>query len=531
MKYATLTRPVPQSEPLDVRQEKNNAGGFVYTIDDWARLDRFLVLGSDAPTYYQSAVKLTRENAACVDRCYALDAERTVARIVEVSEAGRAPKNDPAIFALALGAAHADVKVRQLALAAMPRVCRIGTHLFQFVTAVRALGRGWGRSLKRAVARWYDDKPVDAVAFQAVKYRSREGYSHDRLLHTAHPGKRAEPERVALYRWICGKDFDADKLPGVVGAHLAALATDTDKRTRLALVRHYRLPWEALPTEANADPATWLAMLPHLGLTALIRNLGNMTRIGAIKPLSDAEKIVAEALGDENALRKSRVHPLTILQAMAVYASGQGMRGAGSWTPSRPVLDALDVAFYKAFANVTPASKRHLIALDVSGSMGSPLNGSALTCREGAAALALVTMAVEPVTHIVGFSAGLPGAWDGLSPLPISPKQRLTDVVTSITGIPFGGTDCALPMLYAIEKGLEVDAFVVLTDNETWAGNVHPTQALRDYRKKSGIAAKLVVTGMTATKFSIADPNDAGMLDVVGFDTAAPAVMADFIRG
>jgi 60 kDa SS-A/Ro ribonucleoprotein len=39
------------------------------------------------------------------------------------------------------------------------------------------------------------------------------------------------------------------------------------------------------------------------------------------------------------------------------------------------------------------------------------------------------------------------------------------------------------------------------------------------------------VVGMTATEFTIADPSDAGMLDVVGFDAAAPAVMADFSRG
>jgi len=35
---------------------------------------------------------------------------------------------------------------------------------------------------------------------------------------------------------------------------------------------------------------------------------------------------------------------------------------------------------------------------------------------------------------------------------------------------------------------------------------------------------------MTSTGFTIADPNDAGMLDVVGFDEAAPAMMADFAR-
>jgi 60 kDa SS-A/Ro ribonucleoprotein len=47
---------------------------------------------------------------------------------------------------------------------------------------------------------------------------------------------------------------------------------------------------------------------------------------------------------------------------------------------------------------------------------------------------------------------------------------------------------------------------------------------------RSGIPAKLIVAGMASTGFSIADPDDGGMLDVVGFDSAAPAVMADFAR-
>ena len=71
---------------------------------------------------------------------------------------------------------------------------------------------------------------------------------------------------------------------------------------------------------------------------------------------------------------------------------------------------------------------------------------------------------------------------------------------------------------------------MIYTDNETWAGNVHPAQALRDYRRARA-STKLVVVGMASNGFSIADPTDAGMLDVVGFDTATPPVIADFARG
>lgn len=116
-------------------------------------------------------------------------------------------------------------------------------------------------------------------------------------------------------------------------------------------------------------------------------------------------------------------------------------------------------------------------------------------------------------------------------PLAISKRQRLDDVVRAVSGLGFGGTDCAPPMLTALHEREPVDAFVIYTDRETWFGHTHPVQALAAYRQKMGIAANLVVVGMTSNGFSIADPGDAGMLDVVGFDAAAPVVIADFVRG
>lgn len=43
--------------------------------------------------------------------------------------------------------------------------------------------------------------------------------------------------------------------------------------------------------------------------------------------------------------------------------------------------------------------------------------------------------------------------------------------------------------------------------------------------------AKLIVVGMQSNGFTIADPEDKGMLDVVGFDSAAPQVMSLFAEG
>jgi 60 kDa SS-A/Ro ribonucleoprotein len=176
-----------------------------------------------------------------------------------------------------------------------------------------------------------------------------------------------------------------------------------------------------------------------------------------------------------------------------------------------------------------------MLALDLSASMTwETIAGvQGVTPRVASAAMALVTARSEQTYLITGFTSS--GSWlrdsSGISEMNISPRQRLDDVVKTISGTPAGGTDCALPMIYATKHKLPLDGFIVYTDNETWAGSIHPSQALQEYRQKMGIPARLAVVGMTSTGFSIADPEDAGQMDVVGFDTAAPRVLGDFMRG
>ncbi|MGI4802027.1 MAG: TROVE domain-containing protein [Janthinobacterium lividum] len=509
----------PQLRPIS-GSVPNSAGGHAFPIDDWMRLDRFLILGSEGGSYYASEAPLTRENAKAVQRTIAADGARAVARIVAISQGGRAPKNEPALFALALAAAAEDLGTRRTALAALALVARTGTHLFQFAGFVEG-SRGWGRSLRRAVGAWYDAQPVDRLAYQLVKYRQRGGWSHRDLLRLSHPAV-TDPVRAAMFEWACRRT-DSALLPAQMQAAIE-LGRATDGEAASVLIRAHDLPREAVPTALLSDPAVWAALLERMPMTALVRSLAKLTAVGVLRPLGDQLPLVLSALGDADRIARARLHPLAILMALRTYAQGRGDRGALQWEPVQAVVDALNAAFYTAFRTVEPTGKRLLLALDVSGSMGAGgIAGSSLTPREASAALALMAAATEPQTHIVGFGASM-------VTLPLSPSMRLDDAVRAVSGLPFGPTDCAQPMLYALERGLSVDAFVIYTDSETWAGAIHPVQALRQYRERTGIAAKLVVVGLVSNGFSIADPDDAGMLDVVGFDTAAPAAIADFIR-
>jgi 60 kDa SS-A/Ro ribonucleoprotein len=543
------TRRVPQRIAL-AGQVSNSAGGHAWAVDVWTRLRRFLVLGSEGGSYYASEWTLTRENAQAVERAVDEDGPRAVAEIVRVSREGRAPKNDPALYALALAAGLGDEATRKAALEALPQVARTGTHLFRFATFVEGF-RGWGRSLWRAVGRWYAAQSADALAYQAVKYRQRDGVSHRDLLRLAHPASRVgagnptldvSHEHARLFEWIV-RGGDTDGLPPLVEGFTRAQAA-ASAREAASLVREYRLPREALQPGHLTSAEVWAALLEEMPMTALIRNLATMTRVGLVAPGSDGTARAVAQLGDAERIRRARVHPIAVLAALRTYASGRGARGRGEWSPVREVVDALDAAFYTAFGNVEATGKRLLLALDVSGSMtyGWVAGVPGLTPRDASAALALVTAATEERYEIVGFYTGR-GGWkpgrkrgwtlgaDGLTPLAVSPRQRLEDAVSTVSDLPFGGTDCALPMLYAQAQGREIDTFVIYTDSETWAGDVHPAQALRDYRLASGIDAQLVVVGMVSNGFSIADPADPGMLDVVGFDTATPGLISDFARG
>ena len=514
-----------QNRPIDTAQLRNSAGGFIWELGAWQRLDRFLILGTEGGSYYATAQTLTVENAENVVQLLREDGVRVVERVLELSTAGRAYKNDAALFVLALAFTVGNTDTKAAAKVALPQVARTGTHLFTFMTYVNDM-RGWGRGLRGAVASWYARQDLGKLAYQVTKYAQRNGWTHRDALRLAHP-KTEDAARDALYRYITGH---GDKLAEVKADFaeyiraVEAVKVETNVQTVVEAITRYNLPREVLPTEMLREAAVWDALLQRMPVTAMIRNLATMTRVGLLTPMSKAADLVAERVGADR-LRKARVHPVQILAALMTYSAGRGARGKGTWEPVQQIVDALDQAFYLTFENVQPTGKRILMGLDVSGSMtvGTVGGVPGLSPRVASAALALVTAASEPKHAFMAFTGQF-------VPLNISPRQRLDDVLAVMNGLPFGRTDCALPMQYALAERLEVDAFVILTDSETWFGQQHPAQALAEYRTRVGIPARLIVVGMLGNRFTIADPKDAGMLDVVGFSTDTPTVIADFIR-
>jgi 60 kDa SS-A/Ro ribonucleoprotein len=186
-----------------------------------------------------------------------------------------------------------------------------------------------------------------------VKYQQRDRWSHGDLLRLAHP-KAPSPEHEAVFRWILsgadglgertvkrkvnGEDrvatyAPAGKLPEIVDAFEKAKKASS-KAEIVGLIHDHDLPREAIPTQWLNEAEVWDALLQRMPVTALVRNLGKMTAIGLVKPLSEAAGLVIRKLGDDALLKRARIHPLAVLIAQKVYAQGRGEKGSLARTAS-----------------------------------------------------------------------------------------------------------------------------------------------------------------------------------------------------
>ena len=541
------TAEISQDKRMTENQVKNKSGGYVYAVDDMSRLRRFVCLGSENGNYYTGEKELGLENAQTIQKLIENGRGKdVVSEITTFSVEGRAAKQNPIIFVLAMCARddhHGDVK--KAAYEAMPKICRIPTHLFSFVEYCESLskGTGWGRAHRRAIASWYlsQEKSAMHLAMHVTKYRNRNGWAHKDLLRLSHPKTQSEKLGLILKYIIKGvseakeaylKDESTSVDESLWTIFNFLEATETIKHCASEsdvadMILRHGLVREHVPTQFLNSKRVWEALLEKMPMTAMLRNLAKMTVIGLIENGSPASDTISARLIDEHALKKARIHPFNVLTALYTYKQGRGEKGKLKWTPVAKISQALEKAFYLSFKNVERTNLRYCIALDVSGSMecGGIIGNTAISPRVGSAAMSMVTARTEKNHEFVGFSRKI-------VPLPITADMDIHTVMKTVDSVPMGDTDCAQPMLWAKKYNKKFDVFIIYTDSETWAGKVHPAQALREYRKKSGIwNAKLIVCAMTSNEFTLADPEDPGMLDMAGFDSAAPEIIRNFSLG
>ena len=528
-KVARTTTPVSRRTPGRTDEVVNSTGGYVFAVNDKSRLERFLIIGTDGGSYYASEKSLTDKNIKFVVDLIKRDEALVRETVVDVSDNARALKNSPALFTVAALLVYGQDKAA--AKEAVAKVARTSTHLFEFAEFIENLG-GWGRSKKAAVAAWYTDKTPEALAYQVVKYRQRNGWTHRDLFRLSHP--KGVDSRIGNFV------LKGEVIPGegdVLDGFRQMQASQSVKDVVKTLESNKNLPWETIPTQFLKDAEVWKTLFANgqLNGQALIRNIARLARVGAFKDMVFTADVAAR-LTDAEAIKRARLHPINFVNAAVVFEFGAYDRKeknngwyyspqrVKNWETNSKILAALNDGFGLAFGAVEPSNKRTLVGVDVSGSMSAAAStGTDLTAAQVAAVMAMVIVRTEPYADIRGFA-------DRFVNLNIGASDSLATVMRKVQKHNFGSTDMSLPMEYARQNKIDVDTFAVFTDNEINHG-YKPTQALTRYRNERGLESRLAVFGVSATDFTIADPTDRGQMDFVGFDASAPKVFAEFSAG
>lgn len=501
----------------------NNAGGPTNSIDPWAYFDRFLMLGTFG-TYYVSAKKQTNQAVERLRTLVHLNPFRYISRCYDLSTTGRTTKSEPIALALAVAYKELSQSGNHRALAVLESgfasIFRIGTHLFEWMECAKAVGCGEGRRFRRMVGRWYEKRTAEGkLDYQMAKYQNRNGWTHRDVLRLVHPVPSEEQQR--LFRWATHGEDPMVGLP-----HALALIKDPSSNP-IDVINSYGLTHEMVPNELKDRCDVWEALFNFMPYGAMLRNLNKMTEVGMVGSCEDS---IAAAIVDPQLIKKSLIHPFKILLAWYTYARGAGLRGSKTWTPNPKIVRALETAFYTSFGNIPQTEDKYLLCLDISGSMMGEIAGSPIgsNIAEVAMAMATVRAAGPENVDVVLFSHDL---------IELDSRElherKINDVWRSISQHPFGGTDCRLPILWALDNNKKYDAIVVYTDNEDWCrfGNTTLTlpQLEERYRKNINPDVKLIAVGFAATEWSIL-PEGPNNFNIAGLDADLPSIIANIVE-
>lgn len=430
----------------------NDAGGAAYALEPREALEQYAMTGCFNGTFYASG---TLQLERTLELCAKVADPAWISALAIKARRDGLMKDMPVLL---LAWVAANEKGGESFRAAFPLVVDNVKQLSKYVQVFRSgvLGR---KSLSHrnatAIERWCASKSAADLWWQSVGVASP---SLADVLRMAHP-KPATPAHAALFGYLSDRNTDEHAIDrGNLPENLRAwLGYDGGDQLPPApfqlLVGHPKADWKAI-----ARASTWAQARQSLNA------------YGAHGVFEDPELVAL--LAAKLAEPPERTMPYQILTTYQNIDAG---------TP-RPIVDALHDALEKATANVPELPGSTLIAVDVSGSMRSPVTGSRGTatsktrCVDVAALFACSMLRRNPSAEVVVFDTGIHAPR-------IEPRDSILTNAAKLAMYGGGGTDCSLPYAYATfeERGTPpkvYDLIVLISDNESWYVSC-PVEAFR----------------------------------------------------
>ncbi|CAG2218134.1 SSA2 [Mytilus edulis] len=330
-------------------------------------LRRFICLGSKNSVYISNTqhTKFSRNDVPFIERL--IERRRGIEVldcIKDVSDNNKACRQEPTMFAYAFCMVHGDQVMKKYGYKMLNNICRIPTHLFEFQNYCEELNKqkndnsGWGRSHRMGISKWYNNFANDApkLAYLVTKYKKRSKWNHRDIVRLAHVKPTNERIRTIL-KFIVNKEMDdvvtlhesLDKDHKEVKRFLRAVIEAKeceDKVQLIELITLHNLAREHIPNSFLSEKEVWQVLLRTMPLTAMIRNMGKMTKLGIFddEHASFYVTLVEERM-ESKTLLASTVHPLRILFALRQYQEGKGDKGKLEWHPNRAITTILEKAF------------------------------------------------------------------------------------------------------------------------------------------------------------------------------------------
>lgn len=200
--------------------------------------------------------------------------------------------------------------------------------------------------------------------------------------------------------------------------------------------------WESLSTLGKMDQAAWEAMIPSMGIMALIRNLRNFDEAGVS---DEVAQLVIDRLMDPEQIARSRQFPYRFLSAF-------------THVPSLRWGYALERAVQVSAMNIPELPGRTLVLVDTSASMNGTVSARSAMSHVQLGALIGATIAVKTgQADLVGFA-------DGSFTHPIPKGTGILKTVESFTSL-VGRVGHGTQMLDALQKNFKGhDRVIIVSD-------------------------------------------------------------------
>lgn len=431
----------------------NEAGAPAYSLTDEQALAQLAVTGCLNGTFYATAKD---QLDAVLDLATKCEPE-FVAKVAVYARHQGSMKDMPALLCAVLA-----VKDGELLQKVFGHVINNGKMLRNFVQIVRSgvVGRkSLGTMPRRLVRQWLAERSMDQLFHASLGQKP----SLRDVIRMVHP-KPADAQRANFYAYLIGKPFDREQLPDEV-RQLELFKNDEASLPDINFQFLSALPLTSAEWRVIAQRASW---------TTLRMNINTFQRHGVFD-CDETTMLIAERLADPQRIIKAKAFPYQIMTTLLnIRYDAPGI-----------LRDALEQAMEIATANVPALPGKTVLAIDVSGSMHSPVTGyrqgstSATTCLDAAAVMAAAVLRRNPGATVMPFH------WQ-VEPVQLDPNKSIVSISQRLRELPSGGTNCSVVLKELNRKRASADTVIYFSDNESWIDadpNSMSTGTLREWRR------------------------------------------------